>query len=230
DDHHDLLLGHPKEHTEESLVLAAALVMAHRKAESAPGKDPTDPDPWSPFAKPEHWRLNAVCAETLTLALNGRVHELQVTTQPRGYRIATAGRSHRVEADLFDDRLDIVIDGHRRQLFGQIHGQDIILFDGGKTLRCTVHRETYAGDDLATEGSLEAPMNGAVIAVQAHKGDRVTAGQTLVIMEAMKMEHAIKAPADGIVSQVFYAEGDQVAEGAELIAIDVTDDVTETET
>ena len=48
----------------------------------------------------------------------------------------------------------------------------------------------------------------------------IGAGQTLVIMEAMKMEHAIKAPADGVVSEIFYAEGDQVAEGAELIAID----------
>ncbi|TGN39205.1 acetyl-CoA carboxylase biotin carboxylase subunit [Marinobacter confluentis] len=230
EDHHQLLFGDQTQNSEESLVLAATFVMAHRQAQATLSKDPTDPDPWSPFAKPGHWRLNAVSAETLKLALNGTVHELQVTTQPRGYRVTTAGRSHWVEADLLDDRLDIVIDGHRRQLFGQIHGQDITLFDRGKTLRSTIHRETFTSDDLATEGSLEAPMNGAVIAVQTRKGDRVTAGQTLVIMEAMKMEHAIKAPADGIVSEVFYAEGDQVAEGAELIAIDVTDDVTETET
>ena len=84
-------------------------------------------------------------------------------------------------------------------------------------------------DELLHEGSLEAPMNGAVIAVQAKKGDTVTAGQTLIIMEAMKMEHAIKAPTDGIVSKVFYSQGDQVAEGAELIAIDVTEDATTNE-
>jgi len=52
-------------------------------------------------------------------------------------------------------------------------------------------------------------------------GDKVTGGQTLVIMEAMKMEHAIKAPADGTVSEVFFAQGDQVSEGAELIAIEI---------
>jgi 3-methylcrotonyl-CoA carboxylase alpha subunit len=59
------------------------------------------------------------------------------------------------------------------------------------------------------------------VAIQAKVGDKVVGGQTLVIMEAMKMEHAIKAPADGVVTDIFYAEGDQVAEGAELIAVQV---------
>ena len=62
------------------------------------------------------------------------------------------------------------------------------------------------------------------ISVQTKVGDTVTAGQSLVIMEAMKMEHAIKAPADGVVTDIFFAEGDQVSEGAELIAIEVTDE------
>jgi 3-methylcrotonyl-CoA carboxylase alpha subunit len=64
-------------------------------------------------------------------------------------------------------------------------------------------------------------MNGSVVAVMVKAGDRVKAGQTLVIMEAMKMEHAIKAPADGSVSEVFFAEGDLVSEGAELIALEL---------
>jgi 3-methylcrotonyl-CoA carboxylase alpha subunit len=79
---------------------------------------------------------------------------------------------------------------------------------------------------MATEGSLKAPMNGAVVAILVQAGEAVTAGQTLVIMEAMKMEHAIKAPADGVVSELFFAEGDQVAEGNELLAIDVEDEET----
>jgi 3-methylcrotonyl-CoA carboxylase alpha subunit len=64
-------------------------------------------------------------------------------------------------------------------------------------------------------------MNGSVVAVMVKAGDRVKSGQTLVIMEAMKMEHAIKAPADGSVSEVFFAEGDLVSEGAELIALEL---------
>ena len=79
----------------------------------------------------------------------------------------------------------------------------------------------------ADGGTRTASITGAMVAVQAKVGDKVTAGQTLVIMEAMKMEHAIKAPADGVVSEIFFAEGDQVSEGAELIAIDVAEEGAE---
>jgi 3-methylcrotonyl-CoA carboxylase alpha subunit len=50
-------------------------------------------------------------------------------------------------------------------------------------------------------------------------GDRITKGQALAVMEAMKMEHSIAAPADGVVAELLYAPGDQVAEGAELLKI-----------
>ena len=48
-------------------------------------------------------------------------------------------------------------------------------------------------------------------------GQIVEAGQTLLVMEAMKMEYAIKAPADGVVNSVFYQAGDLVKDGAELV-------------
>ena len=113
-----------------------------------------------------------------------------------------------------------MINGHRISVHGNLHESELVLFYEGDTFKCTVYQETYGFEELAGEGSLAAPMNGAIVAVQAKVGDKVTAGQTLVIMEAMKMEHAIKAPADGVVSEIFFAEGDQVSEGAELIAID----------
>lgn len=47
----------------------------------------------------------------------------------------------------------------------------------------------------------------------------MAAGETLVVMEAMKMEHSIKAPCDGTVSDIYFAEGDLVSEGAQLIAV-----------
>ena len=45
------------------------------------------------------------------------------------------------------------------------------------------------------------------------------AGQTLAVMEAMKMEHTIAAPKDGVVAEIMYAPGDQVSDGAELIKL-----------
>jgi 3-methylcrotonyl-CoA carboxylase alpha subunit len=71
------------------------------------------------------------------------------------------------------------------------------------------------GSDHA--GSLTAPMNGTIVAVMAKAGSTVKAGETLVIMEAMKMEYSIKAPKDGVVNEVFYSAGDLVKDGAELV-------------
>lgn len=123
-------------------------------------------------------------------------------------------------ASLNEDDLQAVINGHRMNAHGNLHKEELMLFYEGDIFQCSVYRETYEFEEMASEGCLAAPMNGSVVAIQARAGDKVTAGQVLVIMEAMKMEHTITAPADGVVSEIFYAEGDQVAEGAELIAID----------
>ena len=226
DEHQDLLLNQTARDADQSRVLAAAFVMAHRKTLTDTHADGSDP--WSPFASNQfaNWRLNATYAEPLQLKVGAQVHTLQVQIQADGYEITTDQGRYQVTAALMDDKLNAVINGHRLSCYGDLHEHQLTLFHRGDTFRCALYRETFTTEDIAHEGSLAAPMNGAVIAVQAKKGTTVTAGQTLMIMEAMKMEHAIKAPANGIVSEVFYAEGDQVAEGAELIAIDVTADVT----
>jgi 3-methylcrotonyl-CoA carboxylase alpha subunit len=76
-----------------------------------------------------------------------------------------------------------------------------------------------AGDDVDAGGGLVAPMPGKVVAVLVATGDRVSRGQPLVVMEAMKMEHTITAPSDGEVAEVRHGVGEQVAEGAPLIAL-----------
>jgi len=68
-------------------------------------------------------------------------------------------------------------------------------------------------------GRLTAPMPGKVVSFNVKAGDRVSKGQALAVMEAMKMEHTIAAPADGTVEELLYAPGDQVTEGAELLRI-----------
>ena len=68
-------------------------------------------------------------------------------------------------------------------------------------------------------GSLLAPMPGSVLRVEVAPGDRVTRGQTVLVLEAMKMEHRITAPADGVVSGVHVEKGRQVDAGAVLAII-----------
>jgi propionyl-CoA carboxylase alpha chain len=68
-------------------------------------------------------------------------------------------------------------------------------------------------------GSLVAPMPGSVVRVEASVGQRVGAGQPVMVLEAMKMEHQIVAPADGLVSEVRVAPGDQVQAGDVLATV-----------
>jgi propionyl-CoA carboxylase alpha chain len=72
-------------------------------------------------------------------------------------------------------------------------------------------------------GGLVAPMPGNVLAIYVSVGDEVEAGQLLLILEAMKMEHRITAPMAGIVSEIKVREGEQVANGALLIVLSETE-------
>lgn len=68
-------------------------------------------------------------------------------------------------------------------------------------------------DDAVAHGSLLAPMPGSVLRVGAAVGDSVTAGQPLVWLEAMKMEHTITAPSDGVLAELNVEPGQQVDVG-----------------
>src|SRR5699024_7617093 len=72
---------------------------------------------------------------------------------------------------------------------------------------------------VATEGSLLSPMPGSIISVDVTNGQTVKAGQALMSMEAMKMEHAIRATADGVVTDISVAVGDQVDAGKVLAIV-----------
>jgi 3-methylcrotonyl-CoA carboxylase alpha subunit len=64
-------------------------------------------------------------------------------------------------------------------------------------------------------------MSGAVVAVPIAPGDEVEQGDSLMVIEAMKMEHAVLAPSSAMVGEVLFAVGDQVEEGETLVILEV---------
>jgi 3-methylcrotonyl-CoA carboxylase alpha subunit len=72
----------------------------------------------------------------------------------------------------------------------------------------------------ARAGSLSTPLPGVVVSVAVKEGDAVAAGQTLLVIEAMKMEHAIKAPRAGVVKTLKHRVGDRVREGSALAELE----------
>ena len=116
--------------------------------------------------------------------------------------------------------IDLQFAGRRMLVEIHQHGEINHVFAARGATRITViDRLAHAGEAHAETGRLTAPMPGKVVSFAVKAGDKVTKGQALAVMEAMKMEHSIAAPADGVVAELLYAPGDQVAEGAELLKI-----------
>jgi len=83
----------------------------------------------------------------------------------------------------------------------------------------SVARTSAAPAALPQAGSVTAPMPGQITAILVREGDKVTAGQKLLVMEAMKLENKLPATKDGIVKQILVRDGDIVSQGQELLVI-----------
>ena len=90
----------------------------------------------------------------------------------------------------------------------------------GATFILEANRSSGSGHASAADGAILAPMPGKVIAVDVAEGDAVTAGQRLMVLEAMKMEHALTAPFDGTVTDLEASEGGQVQVEAVLCVVE----------
>jgi len=121
-----------------------------------------------------------------------------------------------------DGKLDLLIDGKRIAAYVSsdnakrwvtIHGQTFVL------TRSSGARKGGHGHHHAV-GELTAPMPGQVRAVNVGEGDTVTKGQTLLVLEAMKMEIRIQAPQDGTVKKLLVQQGQTVEREQGLIEIE----------
>lgn len=118
-------------------------------------------------------------------------------------------------------RLEIEENSRRSQALVETYQDQIIFYTENGIL--TVNRFNWQHLSQLPNHlncQLTAPMPATVVAVLKKKGDKIKAGDRLIVLEAMKMEHAIHAPNDGLLVDIFYEIGAQVNEGAELVAIE----------
>ncbi len=116
--------------------------------------------------------------------------------------------------------IDVEIDSHRFYAHVTEAGSEITInMPFGDVNASVLPRFIEPGNDVP-EGGLIAPMPGKVIDVKVKKGSKVKTGDTLVIIEAMKMEHAIKATETGKIAKVMIKLNDQVDNGATLLVLE----------
>ncbi len=144
---------------------------------------------------------------------------IEYTAQRGGSVVLATGETVLVHEWTPDD-IEVEIDGRRLRAPVTL-AADVVYVTLGRTTVClpVKPRFTVPGSDLPS-GGLVAPMPGSVVEVRCSVGDAVTAGQVLVVLEAMKMEHHIAAPFDGMVTELLISPGGQVDNGALLLLIE----------
>ena len=139
--------------------------------------------------------------------------------RPIGFRL---NADPRVAATLFHKgesrTVDVIGERGAAHATGFVEDARTVVFADGQGFEFALESRG-SGAAAAGSGAILAPMPGKVIAVDVAEGDRVTAGQRLMVLEAMKMEHALTAPFDGTVTELSTATGGQVQVEAVLCLV-----------
>jgi acetyl/propionyl-CoA carboxylase alpha subunit len=148
--------------------------------------------------------------------------ELWLENTAGGYRMHVADRSLPVGLEGLADAQVLYVGGEWVDVAVAVDGDQvhIHLDDGTYTVQYTdpVARHARHGAG-ASDDLIEAPMPGVVIAVHAAEGQTVARGDTLVVIESMKLETAIKAPRDGVIATVHVAAGKTFDRAAPLVTL-----------
>ncbi|WP_342120766.1 acetyl/propionyl/methylcrotonyl-CoA carboxylase subunit alpha [Pseudoduganella sp. OTU4001] len=200
-----------------ALAAAAALLAWHR-AQRQHGCYP---------AELQGWSSSHPCAAPLRFMLDGADHQAQASADgASAWRIlsldgAALPGSVSVEAPA-PGTLLLSLDGPPASLSYAVDGASIAFLLAGQEhlLQDLTSLPPRAAGQGTGHGRIEAPMNGRIVALHVQPGDSVHAGQPLLAMEAMKMEHNMLAARDGKVGALYTALGAQVATGQLLIEIE----------
>jgi 3-methylcrotonyl-CoA carboxylase alpha subunit len=199
---------------------ALCVLLEHRENVQARAANTTDPH--SPWAVSDSWRMNLLAQTTMEFTHGSDTFCVAVSSQHDGYTLSLpSGRTVTASAErLSPHRLQTTLDGVRREISALTQAPKMTLFVEGQRFELNiVDRASVSEDASLAGGSLNAPMPGKVIAVNVEAGKRVRRGTTVMVMEAMKMEHNIVAPADGVVAEIRFQIGDLVDEDAQLLVI-----------
>ncbi|MEX0606177.1 MAG: acetyl/propionyl/methylcrotonyl-CoA carboxylase subunit alpha [Marinobacter sp.] len=163
-----------------------------------------------------HWSNSASSAVPLafdiTLDIDGTVIPIRVKRRSQSVEVTCTEGTRSIDMlSLTDTHMDFLDNGVRQVCQYQRLGDQLYLqaFGGSFCINDISHRPPTAAS-VASSGRLLASMDGGIVDVLVAEGDEVKRGDTLVVLEAMKMEHPVKADRDGQVSTILTARGDQV--------------------
>lgn len=160
--------------------------------------------------KPTPWRASVDGREFTSVPSEGDQSTIDLVKAPDGSYsyLSPSGKSLRIELESIDLR------GHglKLRIEGRLHSVSL-----QTPLMQLISELGLEAEPTPMLSEIHAPMPGLVLRVAVEPGQEVAAGDTLLVLEAMKMENAIKAPAAGIVTSVEVSNGQAVEKGALLL-------------
>jgi 3-methylcrotonyl-CoA carboxylase alpha subunit len=203
-------------------VSLAALYLILAQAKKAGNAAAQSVDRWSPWNTTSGWRLNEAHINRFKLLFGEQ--QFQVTIEQLGrvpglrYMIRSGDRTVQAQGNIEGNELHADIDGHRLRAVVGVHDTTYSLYMQGGMVRFSLIEADLGEKEIGESAdALNAPMNGTIVEIVAQAGIPVKKGDTLLIMEAMKMEHSICAPRDGKIIEFYYQVSDLVDGGAELV-------------
>ncbi len=200
---------HPHAPTAEELAIAAALFYRQSAGAHTIGL--------------AGWRNNANAPLQQQIGLGDDRWPTEVTVLPdRQLRIQVAGKTLQLKLVEMNERwVTLEINGIRRRYAYQLAAGQLWLFTRPGSLLLQDQTLAPASGQVGTRtGTLKAPMDGAIVDVLVSEGSRVSKGQLLLVLEAMKMEHPLKAGIDGVIKRLQVSPGDQVRNRQILLEVE----------
>ena len=207
---HGAELAHAAVATPQELAAAALAIVGGADA-------PAGASPWD---SRDAFRLNLPWSQTWQIRSGETEHAVTVVREGALWRVHALDWEQRIDCAFGAEGLELASPAGRRRVDVFRSGDRLSLWRGAERLDFTVidprHVDALAADHA---GELIARLPGTVVAVPVAVGDAVAVGATLMVLEAMKMEHAILAPRAGTVTKLHFARGDRVPEGATLVEL-----------
>lgn len=206
----------------DEVLAAACLAELVTRQEQATQKQSFSTDPYSPWSQADAWRMNQVGVDYFEFQLGEQLYPVQGSYRADAYYLKTAKTEQRLSGERLAEYEWRVSLG-QKTFRAKVLANRTVLW-AGKAWELCLHDPVHEVDAQEVHGgNLTAPMPGAVIAVPVKLGDRVAAGEALMIVVAMKMEHTITAPYAGEVTEIYFQVGDQVKEGDILLSLESSD-------
>jgi biotin carboxyl carrier protein len=163
-------------------------------------------------------------ARKLALSLDGRHEDVEVIEQEGMLRVRLGDRWHTAELERTNRAglYSLLVDGRSWELFARERAGGFELLLGNRVYDVSVgaDRRAVTGEEsIAGAWALVSPMAGQIVEIRVQDGDQVQQGQTLVVIESMKMNNELTAARPGIVGDVQLAPGERVERGRLLLRV-----------